>query len=602
MKRLSTLFTLILALTLNIAAQGVNLSLTLTDDSGALQPSTDASLRMSLLMNSSDGDACYIETHKVTSNPYGVVNTTLGGGTVVAGNWEEIDWSVSPMYLKVERADASGNYNLMNILPLGAVPYAYLAKKAEKLTLTSPNGSAWDVTVNNDGSLGTSMVVPADAPEYGTVDYIFDLKALPTITIEITTEEWNTLLHNYDLNRDNEECVHANFYFNKYGRIHKIEDMGLRLRGNTSRVRPEGNAGENHVPGAQIHHVHFGFRFQKYHKDDETRLLSGTDRFNLRWSHGDCTYVHEMYGFDLMRRFNVYTTAKASYCTVYLKFVEEENPVYLGVSEMFECYEDQYLADQVKAGNLKGDKGFLWKGSWGSGVGADFTNASRNLMGIENSSLNPDETETYTYDYKSKKKQLEAAKDQLESFITNLNNLQGDEFRTWVENAIDIDLMLKAFACEVAIGHWDNLWCNGNNFYIYFDNDGDGKMKYLPYDLDNTLGTSSTMFDAGTHDPLKWGHSPLANKVLQVPEWRNKFIDYLYELANENNDYLNPAKSAERIRTWHKLIKSFVPNDTGEDNYIIDSPAWGETKHYRLLEDNNNFFKTKIESIHSVKK
>lgn len=590
-------------LALNVAARGINFSLTLTDASGSTQPSTEATLRMSLMAERSDADACYIETHKVTSNPYGVVHAALGEGSVVAGNWDDIDWSVSPMYLKVERADASGNYALMNILPLGAVPYAYHAAKAEKLTLTSPNGSAWDVTVDNNGNLGTSIAIPADAPEYGTVDYIFDLKALPTLTIEITTDEWNTLLHNYDLNRDNEECVHANFYFNKYGRIHKIEDIGLRLRGNTSRVRPEGNPGENHVPGAQIHHVHFGFRFQKFHKDDDNYLLSGTDRFNLRWAHGDPTYVHEMYGYDLMRRFGVYTTAKASYCTVYLKFVEEEKPVYLGVSEMFECYDDQYLADHVAAGDFKGATGYMWKGSWGSGVAADFTNPSRDLMGIENASLDPSQNAYFTYDYKSKKKQLETAKDQLEAFITNLNNLKGEEFRTWAEKSIDIDLLLRAMACEAAVGHWDNFWCNGNNYYIYFDNDGDGRLRYFPYDLDNTLGTSGALFDAGTQSPLEWGHSPLANKLLEVPEWKAKYIDYLYQLADENNDFLNPAKSAERIRTWQNLIRGFVANDTHEDNSISDRPAdWSSTPQYRLLEDTDNFFKARIDAIHAIQR
>lgn len=600
MKRLYTFITMIAAIVLCMAAQGVNFSLTLIDNEGNPQPSTEANLRLSLTVGEAAGEAAYVETHNVTSNPYGVVHATLGAGTTVAGVWNEIDWSLTPMYLHVERADNSGNYSTMSILPLGAVPYAYHAQKAEALTLYSPNGSAWDVTVDNNGNLGTSMSAPADAPDYGTVDYIFDTNALPVITIEITTEEWNTFLTNYDLNPNNEDCVHANFYFNKYGRVHSLQDIGLRLRGGTSRVRPEGSYGSLHEEGNRLNHFHMGFRFQKFHKDDPEYTLSGTDRFNLKWAKEDPTYVREMYGYDLMRRFGVYTAARNAYCRVYIKFVEEENPVYVGVFNMLECYEDQYLADMTAKGNFAGTKGYLWKGGWGSGQPANFSNADRNLMGIENVTLDPTETESYTYDYKSKKKQLETAKDQLVSFIENLNSLQGDEFREWAEGAIDIDLLLRGMAVEVAIGHWDDFWYNGNNFYMYFDNDGDGRMRYIPYDMDNTLGSSVNNFDPATQNPLQWGNSPLAVKVLSIPEWKNKYIGYLRDLANPANDYIDASRSADRIRAWQDMIREFVANDTQQDNSIYDSPcSWGGF-NYHLLDSNNNFFDAKVRTINNI--
>lgn len=603
MKQIIYAILLTILLPLNSLAGGINFSLTLTDDEGNLQPSTDTQLRLSLKTSATGNESMYIETQEVTSNPYAVVHTTFGDGTKVAGDWNDIDWGADQLYLQVERATPSG-YILLNTIQIGAVPYAYHAEKAAALTLKSPNGTSWDVEVDNDGNLSTSMVAPDGSPEYGTVDYLFDLDALPSITIEITTEQWNELLHNYDLNPGNEECVHVNFYFNKYGKVHSLQDVGLRLRGNTSRVRPEGSTGEDHVPGRSIRHTHLGFRFQKFHKNDPDYMLSGTDRFNLRWPKGDPTFVHEVYGYDLMRRFGVYTAARSSFCMVYLKFVEEEKPIYMGISEMFECYDDAYLADHTSYGDFAGTGGFLWKGGWsaldGNWYGADFAHPYRGLMGIAVATLDPAETEDYAYDYKSKKKKLEEAKDQLETFITNLNTLQGDEFRTWAEGAIDVDLLLRAMAVEAAIGHWDDFWCNGNNFYAYFDNDGDGRLRYIPYDMDNTLGVSGS-FDVGTKNPLKWGHSPLANKLLTIPEWRERYIDYLFELADENNDLFDPAKSAARITTWHDLIRDHVKNDCGVDNWLNDSPGWGETQQYRLLDEENNYFSTRIEAIRQLR-
>lgn len=603
MKRICFIFTLLVLFALSANARGINFSMTLTDDSGAPQVSQEATLQLTVKHGEPDGADLYVETQQVTSNAYGVVHTVLGEGVAKGQRWDDVDWSLYPLYLQVERADASGNFQLVNTLPLGAVPYSYYSEKAGSLQLKSPNGTKWEVGVSDTGVFTATKCAPDDAPAYGTVDYIFDLDALPTITLAISVDEWNTLLHNFDLNRDNEECVHCDFYFSKYGRVDKLEDIGLRLRGNTSRVRPEGEAGEAHKPGNVVRRPHFGFRFQKFHKDDPTRLLSGTDRFNLRWANGDPTYVREVYGYDLMRRFGVYTAARASFCTVYLQ-IGDENPIYMGISEMFECYEDQYLADHVTKGDFKGAKGYLWKGGWseldGNWYGADFAHPYRGLMGICETVLDPPSTTNYAYDYKSKKKQLETAKDQLEAFITNLNTLQGDEFKAWAEESIDIDLLLRAMACEAAIGHWDDIWHNGNNYYAYFDNDGDKRLRYIPYDMDNTLGND--LLDCAKMNPLEWGHSPLVNRVLEVSEWKEKYIDYLFELADPANDLLDPVKSAARITKWQDLIRNHVKNDTWYGNELKDKPGWGEAKAYHLIGDTDNYFKTRIETICSLRK
>ena len=50
---------------------------------------------------------------------------------------------------------------------------------------------------------------------------------------------------------------------------------------------------------------------------------------------------------------------------------------------------------------------------------------------------------------------------------------------------------------------WDDYWFNKNNFYFYFDSNG--KFYFIPYDYDNTLGTSSGM-NSGTQDMLNWEH------------------------------------------------------------------------------------------------
>lgn len=69
-------------------------------------------------------------------------------------------------------------------------------------------------------------------------------------------------------------------------------------------------------------------------------------------------------------------------------------------------------------------------------------------------------------------------------------------------------------------------------------------------------------------------------------------------MIQPENDYFHVNKSKARIQQWHQMIGPHIANDTGEDMEIRDVPAsWGNCGFYRLLEDNNNFFVTKANSI-----
>jgi hypothetical protein len=148
---------------------------------------------------------------------------------------------------------------------------------------------------------------------------------------------------------------------------------------------------------------------------------------------------------------------------------------------------------------------------------------------------------------------------------------------------------------------------NGNNFYFYFG--GDGKYYFIPYDYDNTLGTSGIIGNSGTQDPLNWGDGrvkPLISKILAIPEYKAMYKQYLKELISPTSDLFDATKSINRIMVWKNLINAYVPNDTGEDMSIYDYPAsWGNASFYRLYSGNNqggangeaNFFKTRAKTI-----
>jgi len=468
-------------------------------------------------------------------------------------------------------------FGLCMLMPLIQAQDTLYIYKAGLVVYKSEVSNVDSITFSNKTNPGVS---PYSA--------FFDINSIPQITLEITTSEWNNLLVYFDQNPDNQEYIKSNFTFLKDGKSVSIPDTGIRIRGNTSRRRPEGTTGQSHNPiNTPWHHASFALNFKQNFK---SQTMSGLDKINLKWFKDDPTYVRELYCYDLFELFGVWTAPQSKYCRLSIKIKEDPDTVYYGIYEIVEAIDKQYLEN--RPGKYADSQGNLWKSNWG----ADFKKADKSLMGIENITL----TSTYTpvYDLKTNDAALETAKTQLVDFITNLNFKTGDDFKNWVSVKMDIPLFLKTYAVNVVCGMWDDYWCNKNNFYFYFDSAG--KFYFIPYDYDNTLGTSSILTNSGTQDLLNWGDNtnPLVKKIIAIPEYKVLYIGYIKELCSSNNNFFYVDKSISRINNWQNKIRNYVNNGTKEDTEILDKPAyWGNCSFYRILDNNNNYFKIRAANI-----
>ena len=312
----------------------------------------------------------------------------------------------------------------------------------------------------------------------------------------------------------------------------------------------------------------------------------------LKWFKDDAMYAREVYSYDLFEKFGVWTAPQSSYCKLTIKVAGDSKAAYFGVYQLQEPVDDVYLANRSTFFSTTGN---LWKANWG----ASFKDASTSNMGIENITL----TSNYNpiYDYKGSKSNLETAKTQLADFITNVNAKSGDDFKTYISQKMDVNLFLKTYAVNVMVGMWDDYWNNSNNFYFYFDTAG--KFYFIPYDYDNTLGTSLLMTDSGIQNPLTWGKSdqnPFVSKVLSIPEYKTQYVKYLNDLIDKKYDLFYLDYSQQRIQKWQNMIAAHVSNDTDEDMTITDVPAsWGNCGFYRLRgsSSTDNYFVRKAASI-----
>jgi spore coat protein CotH len=462
---------------------------------------------------------------------------------------------------------------------------------------SSQDGSGEDSPSDNPsgkpGWDGISAFTTAHVGHEG-LSYIWDENVIPEITISVSVDEWNRLLSLYDQNNSTKEYIHCDITYKKGSEVTTVSDAGIRLRGNTSRRRPEGKGGEKHKSGnADWHHCHFGVNLRKFNKDGDHEI-KGIRKFNLKWFKDDPCYARELFCYDLFRRAGVWTAAFDVYCRLWVHVEGDTSAAYYGVYEMIEPYDNKYLDKREDLfGNTDGN---LWKCSYDSHGPADLSNADAN-MGEDN------DRDDFTYELKETGADFETAKAQLQDFILKLTGKSDESFKKWIQEVCDVELFMRTYAVNVAVGMWDDHWNNGNNYYLYFNSQDKYAYKvfFIPYDYDNSLGTSNA-YDAATQDPLNWGNrGMLMKRMMKIPEFKQIYIDELKRLVNPANGLMDQASATERIINWQNSIRSYVSNDTGEDMEIKDRPAeWGRIGDYRLTSTSNNYFTVKAQTINKL--
>ena len=451
-----------------------------------------------------------------------------------------------------------------------------------------------DVTVLVDYLLGGTL--PQRVKE--GYDYVWDDEAIPEVHLSVSLDEWNRLLSLYDANAYTTQYVMAAATFVKDGETTVIDSVGLRLKGNTSRRRPEGGHGQMHQrDNTDWHHAHFGVNLRKY-VDDDAHTIQGVRKIHLKWFKDDPAYVREVFCYELFKRAGVWTALRDNYCRLWIHVEGDSREAYYGVYELMEPIDKRYLKDRKD--RFGASDGYLWKCR---NAAAGLNNPGGDIW------YDDDSDDRHAYTLETQTSEFDNARAQLIDFMNKLSNLSDSEFYTWIQEVTDVDLLLRTYAVNVAVGMWDDYWNNANNYYIYFNGKETSGYQFffIPYDYDNTLGTSlrcGVQDDAGRHNPLQWGNdnNRLIARILKFSDFKAKYVLYLKELVEARNALMDRRSAQARIRAWQERIAPYIDNDTGEDTVIEDKPAsWGNHSEYNLLETgSDNFFNAKAASINAL--
>ncbi len=304
----------------------------------------------------------------------------------------------------------------------------------------------------------------------------------------------------------------ATFYYYSSTHNDTIQNVGFRVRGNTSR-------------GA--HKKAFKVSFNEY---TQGKKFKGIEKMNLIGQHNDPSLLRYWMCLNTLTTNNL-VSSRSSYIKLYI------NGQYKGVYLNVEHIDDEFLQKRF----IGDDHGNLYKCNWG---------ADLNYIGNNQSS--------YYGAYELKTNKAVNDYSELIQFIQTLNSISVADFPCFIEDNFEVELYLKTLAAEMIIGHWDGYAFNQNNYYLY-QQPTNGKFVFIEYDMDNTLGIDWLGIDWANRDLNSWHNNdrPLVERLLSYPFYNDQFNSYLNQILND----LNTSGWYSDLNQKKALISSAVQLD-----------------------------------------
>ena len=313
----------------------------------------------------------------------------------------------------------------------------------------------------------------------------------------------------------------ATFIFDNGTVNDTLENVGFRLRGNTSRSARKKSFKidiNGLVPG---------------------RRYSGVQKINLNGQHNDPTSSRSKICADLADRMQI-PSLRSNHVELYI------NGAYYGLYTNVEHIDQNYA--KKRFGNKNGN---LYKCLYPADL--DYKGDNPNVY---------KEVIFGRRAYDLKNNEHEEDYSDLANFIRVLNLTSDANLACELEKVFNVDLYLKFIIFDILTGNWDGPIWNKNNFYLYH-NEATDQFEYIPYDVDNTLGIDWVNRDWANRNIYEWSKSdeprPLFNRLMENQEYRDRFSYYMQEtLLNIYNE----AELYPYLDNLRDKLKPYIENDT----------------------------------------
>ncbi len=335
---------------------------------------------------------------------------------------------------------------------------------------------------------------------------------LPSIYVTMSEDDYNWMVHPDNIWSENYQ--HATvIYKGSNNQVINYLDLGIRLRGNTSRSKKKKS---------------FKLNFKKFNGDQR---FFGLKKLNLKANVNDPSCVREHMVMNLYRDYNL-VVARVNQVKLYI------NDNYMGLYSNIEQIDKTFLGSRYNDND-----GNLYKCTYPADL--------NDLNKVYDDSV-----------YELKTNEDENNRDYLYAFVEFLTTATDSDFDLHIDEYIDVTEYLKQLSIEILSGHWDGYSYNKNNFYLYY-NPNENRFEYIPYDTDNTLGIDWVNRDWADRNIYDWakhgGSRPLHTRILAIEKYKKQFTGYVNELLQEK---FSSEYQMEIANNYKTLIKQSVIEDT----------------------------------------
>lgn len=397
---------------------------------------------------------------------------------------------------------------------------------------------------------------------------IFDDTYVHRLDIKVDQAELDTLM----AHPDSLLLIAADVKMGFQGRSKSIKNVGFRIKGNTSRFNDKKS---------------FKLSFNAFEKG---RKYKGLEKLSINAYANDPTHLRPHLMANIYKAMGV-KTVRSSFTELYV------NDKYYGLYNIVEHIDEEFLKQ-----NYHSKKGNLYK----CASPADLT-----FQGQSKDDYRRNWDQAFIYELKTNKKEEDYSG--LIGFIDLLNNTPVDELQCSLEDRFKVEDYLKTLAVDVVLGNWDSYFYTANNFYLY-DDPKSGKMRYIPYDFDNTFGMDWTNVDWAKKDIYDFVHKemimppldsimgvpeeemgfiksynnfwmndtlrPLITRLLEVDDFRNQ---YNYQLK-KTVQYINSLEFIAEIEQLFTMLSPYLEQDTS-DNFTWEEVQMSMNKGLDIFEE-----------------
>ena len=161
MKKLLIFF--LTLITAGLFAQGFNYKALLTDNNGDALSNQAVDVKFSILNGANT--AVYVETFNVNTDANGILSVNVGEGTVISGNFNNIDWSSDTYSLKTEIDLNDGN----GFQDFGTTEFKYMpyAKSADHAAMADDVGQLTKLGVGDTPTSAEIVRLRLNNPSWG---------------------------------------------------------------------------------------------------------------------------------------------------------------------------------------------------------------------------------------------------------------------------------------------------------------------------------------------------------------------------------------------------------------------------------------------------